>query len=148
MKNKFSAEARYVLSGLLAAFGLLLTSCSSIEGSPGETTPLVSPDKGAHVTASFDGEMLVINNNTPHTIYHLVLPTEVLPAIEWAPCIAPEVCPVEQRIDSGDEKRIALRTIVRERSESITVFWWHFLEKRPGATIPPMELNEFEVDLP
>ena len=145
MRFNVDIRVRFLLNGLTAAFGLLLVGCSLFAGSHEKATPVVIPFDGAPVTAAVDGKMLVIVNNSENTIYHRVFPTDILPAIEWAPCIAPERCPAEERIDSGEEKRIALRAIVREQSESITVFWWTYLEKLPGASVPPMEMDEISV---
>ena len=100
------------------------------------------------MTVTLDGQTLIIANHTLDTIYHLAFPSEILPAIEWAPCLAPEVCPAEQQIGSGAEKRIELRSIAAEGTEEITVFWWRFLKKLPGASIPPMELEEIIIELP
>lgn len=148
MTNIVDAKVRFLVNGLAAAFGLLLVACSLVSGSPEKATPVVNPFVGASVTTAIDGKMLIIANNTATTIYHLVFPTDILPAIEWAPCIAPESCPAEQRIDSGVEKRIAVKSIVREETESITVFWWTYLEKLSGASVPPIEMDEFIVPLP
>lgn len=148
MRIIVDVRVRFLLNGLAAAFGLLLVGCSLIACSDEKATPVVIPFEGAPLTAAIDGQMLVIVNNSENTLYHRVFPTDILPAIEWAPCIAPERCPAEQRIDSGDEKRIALRAIVREQTESITIFWWIYLEKAPGASVPPMEMAEISVPLP
>jgi hypothetical protein len=113
-----------------------------------KATSVVNPFVGAPVTAAIDGKTLIIANNTDETVYHLVLPTDILPVIEWAPCLAPEACPAEQRIEPGDEKRIAINSVVREETESITVFWWGYLKKLPGTSIPPMEMDEIVVPLP
>ena len=148
MKNNITSRVRPWLNGLLAAVVVLCGGCSLISESVENTTPIVSPYEGAPVTATLEGQTLIITNHTSETIYHLVFPTEILAVIEWAPCMAPEVCPAEAKIDPGEETRINLRTVVDEETESLTVFWWYFLEKRPGASIPPMEINEFVVILP
>jgi len=148
MTNIVDAKVRFLVNGLVATFGLLLVGCSLVSGSHEEATPAVNPFVGAPVTAAIDGKTLIIANDTEETIYHLVFATDILPVIEWAPCIAPESCPAEQRIDSGDEKRIAIKSIVREETESITVFWWTYLEKLPDASIPPIDMDEFIVPLP
>ena len=148
MRSMVDVRIRFLLNGLAVAFGLLLAGCSLIAGSHEKATTVVIPFEGASVTAAVDGKMLVITNNSEKPIYHFIFPTDFLPVIEWAPCITPESCPAEHRIDSGDEKRIALRTIVREQTESITVFWWTYLEKLPGATVPPLEMVEIIVPLP
>jgi hypothetical protein len=127
---------------------LILVGCSLAACSNEKAEPNVVPFEGAPVTATVDGKVLIIDNNTENHIFPRVFPTDILPAIEWAPCIAPEPCPVEQRIDSGSEKRINLREIVREQTVSVTVFWWTYLEKLPGASVPPMEMDEIEVPLP
>lgn len=62
--------------------------------------------------------------------------------------MAPEVCPAEQQVNPGEEKQIALKTIVDDDTQSITLFWWRYLEKRPGASVPPMEMEELEVMMP
>jgi hypothetical protein len=132
----------------LVAIGLLLVGCSFDIGLGGKATVVVSPFEGAPVTAGVDGRSLVVTNNMQKEIYHLVFPTEVLAFIEWAPCIAPETCPDDQGIDPGDEKRVKVSDIIREETESITVYWWHYLEKAPDASLPPMELEEIVVLLP
>jgi hypothetical protein len=91
---------------------------------------------------------MVIANNGSDDIYFLIFPTEILPVIEWAPCIAPETCPAEQLIRPGEEKQIAVKTIVRNDTESMTLFWWRYLEKKPGASVPPLKMEEIEVLLP
>ena len=148
MRYLVDLGVRFLPNGLLAILGLFLVGCSLIAGSDEVATPLVIPFEGAPVTAVVEGGMLVITNNTENAIYQRIFPTDILPVIEWAPCIAPETCPAEQRIDSEGEKQIALKEIVREQTESITVFWWTYLEKVPGASIPPMEMTEISVPLP
>jgi hypothetical protein len=133
---------------LVAAGGLLLLGLAIVAGCRERGAPIIAPYAGAPVTVSVDGKRLVISNNTADTIYFRSFPTEILPVIEWAPCIAPEVCPAEQRIGSGEVKEIALKTIIREGTESITVYWWHYLERRPGASVPPMEMAEIKIALP
>jgi hypothetical protein len=132
----------------LVAIGLLIVGCSFGTALGGEATIVVSPFDGAPVTAGVDGRTLVVTNNMPDRIYHLVFPTEILAFIEWAPCIAPETCPADQGIDPGDEKQVKVSDIIREETESITVYWWHYLEKAPGASIPPMEMDEIVIFLP
>ena len=148
MRRIVERKVRFLLNGSVAILALLLVGCSLIASSAEKATPVVIPFEGAPVTAAIDGKMLVIANNSKNAIYHRIFPTDSLPAIEWAPCIAPETCPAEQRIDSGDVQRITLREIVREQTESITVFWWTYLEKAPGASVPPMEMAEISVPLP
>jgi len=148
MRHIVDVRVRHLLIGLVAILGLLIAGCSLITGSDERAAPVSFPFAGAPVTAAVDGKVLVITNNTENAIYHRIFPTDILPAIEWAPCIAPETCPAEQRIDSGGENRINLREIVREQTESITVFWWIYLEKAPGATVPPLEMDEISVPLP
>ncbi|HSG18316.1 MAG TPA: hypothetical protein VLE70_18615 [Anaerolineae bacterium] len=139
---------QWLTMGLVACCGLLLVGCSLMTSLRDKATSVVNPFVGAPVTAAIDGKTLIIANNTDETVYHLVLPTDILPVIEWAPCLAPEACPAEQRIEPGDEKRIAVNSVVREETESITVFWWGYLKKLPGASIPPMEMDEIVVPLP
>lgn len=126
----------------------LLTGCVLASEPAATGTGKVLPFEGALVTVTLDGQTLIIANHTTETVYHLVLPSETLPFIEWAPCLAPEVCLAEQRIDAGAEKRIELPGIAAEGTDEITVFWWRFLEKEPGASIPPLELEEITVVLP
>ena len=140
--------ARFLVKLSAAAIGLLLVSCSLASGSQEETAPVLSPFRDAPVTATIDGKVLVITNNTEKSIHYQIFPTEILPVIEWAPCIAPDNCPAEQKIDSGDEKRIAVKSIAGEETEYITVFWWTYLKKVPGASVPPLEMDEFVVPLP
>jgi len=109
---------------------------------------MVFPAEGAAVTATVDRGKLTLTNNSLNTIYFRIFPTEILPVIEWAPCIAPEVCPAEETIEPGSKTQIPLRNIIEDNTESITVFWWRFLDKQPGATIPPMALEEFVIELP
>ena len=130
---------------LLAATGVLIAGCSFVGA---EGTVVIKPHEGAPVTVSVDGKSLIVTNNMSKRIYLLVFPTDVLPAIEWAPCIAPETCPADQTIEPGEEKRYRVKDIVRKETEAITVFWWHYLEKLPGASLPPMELDEIVVLLP
>lgn len=107
MRIIVDVRLQFLLNELAAAFGLLLVGCPLIAGSHEKATPVVIPYEGAPLTAAVDGEMLVIVNNSENTLYHRIFPTDILPAIEWAPSIAPERCPAEQRIDFGHEKRIA-----------------------------------------
>jgi hypothetical protein len=148
MISTVEAKIRFLANVLVAVPGLLLAGCSLISGPQGKAESVVQPYGGASVTAVIEGTTLIITNNHEKTIYQQVYPTDILPAIEWAPCIAPESCPVEQRIDPGEEKRIDVKSIVGEDTESITVFWWTYLEKLPGASVPPMEMEEFLVPLP
>ena len=148
MGRNISTATRYLLIGLLLPAIILLTGCSLVNEQLATGTPIVGPFKNAPVTVTLDGQTLIIANHTPDTVYHLAFPSEILPAIEWAPCLSPEVCPAEQRIDPGVEKRIELRSIAAEGTEEITVFWWRFLEKLPGAAVPPMELEEIKIGLP
>jgi hypothetical protein len=148
MKGLVHTSILLLPSHLMAVGGLLLLGLAIVAGCQDRSAPIIAPYAGAPVTVSVDGERLVISNNTADTIYFRSFPTEILPVIEWAPCIAPEVCPVEQRIGSGEVKEIALKTIVREGTESITVYWWHYLERRPGASVPPMEMAEIKIALP
>ena len=139
---------QWLAMGLAVCCGLLLIGCSLTTSLREKATPVVYPFVGAPVTAAIDGKTLIVANDSDETIYHVVFPTDILPVIEWAPCLAPEACPTEQRIDPGDEVRVAVSSIVREETESITVFWWLYLEKLPGASIPPMEMDEIVVHLP
>lgn len=148
MRHIIDLRGRYLLNGLTVIFGLLFLGCSLVACSDEKAAPVVIPFEGAPVTAAVDGKMLVVSNNTANVIYQRVFPTDILPVIEWAPCIAPEICPAEQRIDPGNEKEINLRDIVREQTLSITVFWWTYLEKAPGASVPPMEMDEIRVPIP
>ena len=148
MRHIIELRGRYLLNGLKVILGLLLLGCSLVACSDEEAAPVVFPFEGASVTAAVDGKMLVIANNGENAIYQQVFPSDILPVIEWAPCIAPETCPAEQRIDPGNEKQINLREFVSEQTESITVFWWVYLEKAPGATVPPMEMDEIRVPMP
>jgi hypothetical protein len=107
----------------------------------------VSPFKGAPVTVTLDGQILTVANHTSDTVYLLAFPSEILQVIEWAPCLAPEVCPAEQWLNPGAEKQIELRSIAAEGTKEITVFWWRFLEKEPGASVPPMDMDEIKVSL-
>jgi hypothetical protein len=132
----------------LVTIGLLIVGCSFGTALGGKATVVVSPFEGAPVTAGVDGRTLIVTNNMQNRIYHRVFPTDILPAIEWAPCIAPETCPADQEIDPGDEKRVKVSDIIREETESITVYWWRYLEKAPGASVPPLELDEIVVLLP
>lgn len=140
-------RARSLLTGTAAIIGLLLIGCALTACSDDEATAVVIPFEGAPVTAAIEGKILVITNDSEDVIYHRIFPTDILPVIEWAPCIAPETCPTELRIDPGEEKQTALGSIVREGTESITVFWWTYLEKAPGASVPPMEMHEMSVPL-
>lgn len=148
MKGLVHTSRHLLPSRFVAAGGLLLLALAIVAGCQGRSATIIAPYAGAPVTVSVDGRQLVISNNTANTIYFRSFPTEILPAIEWAPCIAPEVCPVEQRIGSGEAKEIALKTIVRDGTESITVYWWRYLEKRPRASVPPMEMAEIKMALP
>lgn len=148
MRTAFDRKPLFLLNGLLIAFGILFTGFLLVSCLGKKAPPVVRPFVGAPVTATVEGKMLVIANDSDNVIYHLTFPTEILPAIEWAPCIAPETCPIEQRIDSGKEKRLALSTVVREQTVSITVFWWIYLEKVPGASVPPLEMHEIRLPLP
>ncbi len=137
-----------VLLSLMVLLGLLLAGCSSIRSARRSVGPTVFPAEGAAVTATVGRDKLTLSNNSSDTIYFRIFPTEILPVIEWAPCIAPEVCPAEETIDPGSESQIPLRNIVEDSAESITVFYWRFLDKRPGASVPPMALEEFLIELP
>ncbi|GMQ78662.1 MAG: hypothetical protein BMS9Abin02_1189 [Anaerolineae bacterium] len=148
MTSSRSNRAGIIITISLVVIGLLIVGCSFDIGLGRKATVVVSPFEGAPVTASVDGKTLVVTNNVSKRIYHRVFPTDILPAIEWAPCIAPETCPADQGIDPGDEKRIKVSDIKREETESITVYWWHYLEKAPGASVPPMEFDEIVVFLP
>lgn len=137
-----------MLKGLLVIFGVLTVACSSLTISRKDVEPSIVPYEGAPVTVTIRSGTLIIANNGLDDIYIRVFPTDILPVIEWAPCIAPETCPAEQHIRPGEEKQIALKTIVRNDTESITLFWWRYLEKKPGASVPPLEMEEIEVMLP
>ena len=137
-----------LLTGWPTAAILLLVSCSLLPGAREEEPPAVYPSENAPVTVTAGGNRLIIGNHTDEEIYHRIFPSEILPVIEWAPCIAPESCPADERIEPGGQKEIAVREIVRENTESITVFWWRYLEKLPGASVPPMEMEEIVVPLP
>jgi len=145
---KTTISSSFVLLSLSVLIGLSLAGCSLIGGAREIVEPTVFPTEGAAVTATVDRGKLILTNNSPDTIYFRLFPTEILPVIEWAPCIAPEVCPAETTIDPGSETQILLRSIVENNTESISVFWWRFLDKQPGASIPPMALEEFTAELP
>ena len=133
---------------LLVVIGSLLLCYALASCSQEKSLPQIYPSLDTPVMATIDGRALLITNNSDKTIYHRIFPTEILPLIEWAPCLAPETCPAEQRIDPGQEKRISFRSFVGKETESLTIFWWTYLDKKPGASIPPMELNEFVLPLP
>lgn len=145
---KTTISSLFVHLSLSVLIGILLAGCSSIGSTRQSGEATVFPAEGAAVTATVNLGKLTLTNNSPDTIYFRIFPTEILPVIEWAPCIAPEVCPAEATLDPGSKTQIPLRTIVEDRAESITVFWWRFLDKRPGASIPPMALEEFVIELP
>ena len=147
-KKTVSFIFRFLLKGLLVAFTLLIEGCSVIPTSKDNVTPFIIPFEGAPVTVTIHNDRLVIANNRPDIIYYRIFPTEILPVIEWSPCMAPEVCPAEQQVNPGEEKQIALKTIVGDDTQSITLFWWRYLEKRPGASVPPMEMEEIEAMMP
>lgn len=130
------------------AFGLIIVGLAVAGCSRSSSPPKTYPTSDSLVTAAIDGGSFTLSNNSDKTIYHRVFPTEILPVIEWAPCLAPETCPKEEKIDPGDSKRISLRSVVGDATESITIFWWIYLDKVPGASIPPMEMNEFVLPLP
>ena len=145
IKGIYIKEVGSIVCVLLAIATVLIGGCSIV----GEKEPvIISPYESAPVTASVDGKSLIVTNNKSKPVYIRVFPTDILPAIEWAPCIAPETCPVDQTIEPGTGKQYKVNDIIREETESITVFWWHYLEKRPGASVPPMELDEILVRLP
>jgi hypothetical protein len=148
MRDVVDERVRFLVNGIAVVFGVLLVGCTLVSGFRDKATPVVNPFVGAPVTAAVDGKMLVITNNSEEAIYHLVFPTDILPAIEWAPCIAPETCPADQKIDPGGEKRIDHEVIVRKQTQSITVFWWIYLEKAPGASVAPIEMDEIRVPVP
>lgn len=148
MRHFVDLRGRFLLKGLILILGVLFFGCALIACADEKAAPIVIPFEGAPVTAAVDGQMLVIANNSENPIYQRIFATDVMPFIEWAPCFAPETCPAEQRIDPGQEERINLRDIVREETVSITVFWWIYLEKAPGASVPPMEMDEIMVPLP
>ena len=147
MRHIVNLKNHFHLRGLLPILWLLVGSALVACGGEKEA-PVVVPFAGAPVTATVDGKMLIIANNLDSAVYLRIFPTDILPVIEWAPCIAPETCPDDQRLDPGSEKSIKLRDIVRAQTDSITVFWWIYLEKAPGASIPPMEMDEIYIPLP
>jgi hypothetical protein len=142
MKRRFPIGRLLVILGLQLLCGMLL-GCTK-KASP----PAVYPSTDAPVTAEIDGSTLLITNNSDQAIYHRILPTEILPVIEWAPCLAPETCPAAQTVLPGEQQRIAINSVARDGSESISVFWWIYLQKLPGASIPPLEMNDFELPFP
>lgn len=148
MRQLVNSKIQFFLDEMIAILGLLLISGAMVACANEKAAPVVLPFEGAPVTAVVDGKMLFIANNSEHTIYLQIFPTDILPVIEWAPCIAPETCPDEQRIDPRSEKRINLRDIVRDQTVSITVFWWIYLEKAPGATVAQIKMDEIVVPLP
>ena len=148
MSHIVEPQKRFQLNGLVAIFWLIIVGSSLAACANEKAVPVVVPYEGAPLTAAVDGKFLIVANNSDDTIYLRIFPTDILPAIEWAPCIAPEACPADQRIDPGSEKRVNLQDIVREQTVSITVFWWIYLEKVPGSTVPPMEMDEITVPLP
>ncbi len=139
---------RIFRSCLLGVVAFLLTGCVLASEPAATGAAKVFPFEGAPVTVTLDGQTLIIANHTTQAVYHLLFPSEILPFIEWAPCLAPEVCPADQRLDAGAEKRIELTGIAAGSPEEITVFWWRFLEKEPGASVPPLEMEEIKVVLP
>ena len=148
MKKTVSFNFRFLLKGLLVVITLLMAGCSVVPLSKDNGTPIVIPFEGAPVTVTIQNDRLVIANNRPDIIYYRIFPTEILPVIEWSPCMAPEVCQAEQQVNPGEEKQIALKTIVGDDTQSITLFWWRFLERQPGASVPPMKMEELEVMMP
>ena len=148
MTSGSSSRAGILVAISLVAIGLLVVGCSPSTASGGKATVVMNPFEGAEVTAGVDGRTLIVSNNMQKRIYHRIFPTEILAFIEWAPCIAPENCPADQGIDPSEEKRVKVSDILREETESITVYWWHYLEKTPGASVPPLELDEIVVLLP
>ena len=88
-------KAKRVFTMWSAAALLLIGACLGSVGCDKSPSPVVMPHEGAPVTAVIEGKNLFLTNNMPNNIYHIVYPTDILPAIEWAPCIAPEGCPAE-----------------------------------------------------
>ena len=145
MKNTCLKRASTITWILIAAAGVMMVGCSLVGG---KTPVVIRPYEGAPVTAAVDGRTLIVANNMTKRIYLRVFPTDILAVIEWAPCIAPETCPDNQAIDPGGEKNIKVGDIARDETESITVYWWRYLEKAPGASVPPMEMDEIVVFIP
>ncbi len=89
------------MSSLFLALVLLVNGCGFAGGPAATGTAIVSPFKGAPVTVTLNGRTLIVANHTSDNLYYVAYPSEILPVIEWAPCLAPELCPAEQRIESG-----------------------------------------------
>jgi hypothetical protein len=138
----------YPIAWLSVVASLLLLCLAMLSCSQEKPLPQVYPAADSPLTAAVDGRALIVTNNSDQSVYYLVFPTDILPVIEWAPCLAPETCPAEQTLDPGQARQLTVRSIIRDGTESITVFWWIYLERVPGASIPPMEMKEFIVPLP
>ena len=134
---------RLVMAGcLLAVF--LLGGCVVPFGSAPARSTVIAPYPGAPVEVQLAAEMLSITNNTRAPIYHFIVPSELLPAIEWAPCGTPDRCSPDITIKAGETSSFRIADLLREDTRLLSVFWWQ-LENEGAVSSPQVEWIEVRI---
>ena len=114
---------RIIVLTLIAAW--MLSACG--RGTP--PAPVIAPYPGAPLEVLLAADTLSLTNNTSTPIYHFIVPSELLPVIEWAPCSHPDVCSPEITLAAGATQSFLLANLLQEDTEMLSVFWWQLDEQ-------------------
>jgi hypothetical protein len=87
------------------------------------------------LSAYGDGQYLRLTNSTEDTLYYFFLPTNLVPIVDWVPCITPSAC--TDRVMPRGRVAIAYQDFWWLKNEgsyaNITIFWWR-LHRQPDGT--------------
>jgi len=106
--------------------------------------PVIAPYPGAPVEVLLTADTLSVTNNTSTPIYHFIVPSEMLPVIEWAPCSSPDRCSPDVTIPASATHSFLLADLLREETVMLSVFWWQ-LDEEEGQSSPQVEWIEVRI---
>jgi len=129
----------------MIVLSVIVSACTTTMGRTGKPAPITRPFPNAPVTVEITESALIISNNSEDVIYHVLFPMEILPRIEWAPCMEPDRCDSSLKIDAGEQKTYRLESVVDKGTEELVVFWWWLMEVEGGYEQP--EIQEVRVPL-
>ena len=93
-----------------------------------------------------DTQTATIKNIGSQDLYYQIIPSEVLPLIEWAPCDAPAAC--DNLLESGEEIQFALNDLRDKDTVELSFFWWHLLEQQDSGAYYVVDMGGWMVKLP
>lgn len=106
--------------------------------------PVIAPYPGAPLEVLLAAETLSLTNNTSTPIYHFIVPSELLPVIEWAPCSSPDRCSPEGTLSASATQSFLLADLLQEDTDMLSVFWWQ-LDEQNAQSSPQVEWIEVRI---